>query len=132
MTTDVATNTATEPQKIIANEITLVDRNGKPRIRMAVEEDGTAAVKFLDGDQRLCMVLYLKEPDPDDEDYTFNEGSDNDAGLIVTGRRSGASIRVGISDDGLFGRRARLEIVEGQGWGKKRNRFPPLPPNVSD
>ena len=132
MTTDVATNTATEPQKIIANEITLVDRNGKPRIRMAVEDDGTAAVKFLDGDNRLRMVLYLKEPDADDEDYVFNEGSDNEAGLIVTGRRSGGSIRVGISDDGLVGKRARLEIVEGQGWGKKRHRFPELPPNVSD
>lgn len=132
MTTVKDTDTATEPQKITANEITIVDRKGKPRIRMLVEDDGTAAVEFLDRDERLRMALYLKEPDVDDEDYLMEEGSDNDSGLLVTGRLSKASIRLGISDDGFFGRRARLEIAEGPGWGSRRHRFPSRPPNVSD
>lgn len=126
------TDTATEPQKITASEITIVDRKGNPRIRMLVEEDGTAAVEFLDRDKRLRMALYLKEPDVDGDDYLIEAGSDNDAGLLVTGRLSGASIRLGISNDGFFGRRPRLEIAEGPGWGKRRHRFPSLPPNVSD
>lgn len=125
-------NTVTEPQKITANEITIVDRKGNPRIRMLVEEDGTAAVEFLDRDERLRMALYLKEPDVDDDDYLIEADSDNDAGLLVTGRLTGASIRLGISNDGFFGRRPRLEIAEGPGWGKRRHRFPSLPPNVSD
>jgi len=132
MTTSKDTNTATEPQKITANEITIVDRKGNPRIRMLVEEDGTAAVEFLDRDERLRMALYLKEPDVDDDDYLIEADSDNDAGLLVTGRLTGASIRLGISNDGFFGRRPRLEIAEGPGWGKRRHRFPSLPPNVSD
>jgi hypothetical protein len=132
MNTALDANTIGEAQKIIANEITLVDRNGKPRIRLVVEDDGTAAVKFLDGEERLRMALYLKEPNVEDDDYLFAEGSDNDAGLIVTGRGSGASIRLGISYDGLFGRRARLEVTEGPGYGRKRHRFPALPPNVGD
>ena len=132
MITAKDTDTATEPQKITASEITIVDRKGKPRIRMLVEEDGTAAVEFLDRDERLRMALYLKERDVDDEDYLLETGSDNDSGLLVTGRLSGAAIRLGISDDGFFGRRARLEIAEGPGWGKKRHRFPSLPPKISD
>lgn len=132
MTTAKDTDTVTEPQKITANELTIVDRKGKPRIRMLVEDDGTAAVEFLDRDQRLRMALYLKEPDLDDEDYLMEEGSDNDSGLLVTGRLSKASIRLGISDDGFFGRRARMEIAEGPGRGKTRHRFPSRPPNVSD
>lgn len=125
-------DTVTQPQKITANEITIVDRKGKPRIRMLVEEDGTAAVEFLDRDERLRMALYLKEPGVDDEDYVIEADSDNDSGLLVTGRLSGAAIRLGISGDGFFGRRPRLEIAEGPGWGKRRHRFPTLPPNVSD
>ena len=123
---------AIEPQKIIASEITIVGSNGKPRIRMSVDDDGTAAVQFLDGEGRLRMALYLREPDPDDEDTFFESGSDNDSGLLVTGRQSGASIRLGISDDTLFGKRARLEIVEGRALGKRRHRFPVLPPHSSD
>lgn len=132
MITAKDTDTATEPQKITANEITIVDRKGKPRIRMLVEEDGTAAVEFLDRDERLRMALYLKERDVDDEDYLLETGSDNDSGLLVTGRLSGAAIRLGISDDAFFGKRARLEIAEGPQWGKRRHRFPSLPPNISD
>ena len=132
MTTVKDIDTDTEPQKITANEITIVDRKGKPRIRMLVEEDGTAAVEFLDRTERLRMALYLKEVDVDDEDYLFEEGSDNDSGLMVTGRRSGAAIRLGISEDAFFGKRPRLEITEGPGWGKTRHRFPPRPPNGSD
>jgi hypothetical protein len=132
MITAKDTGTATEPQKITANEITIVDRKGKPRIRMLVEEDGTAAVEFLDRDERLRMALYLKERDVDDEDYLLETGSDNDSGLLVTGRLSGAAIRLGISDDAFFGKRARLEIAEGPRRGKRRHRFPALPPNISD
>ena len=132
MTTAQGTDTATEPQRITANEITLVDRNGKPRIRMVVEDDGTAAVEFLDKHERLRMALYLKEPDLDNDDYVIEADSDNDAGLLVTGRLSGAAIRLGISHDGFFGKRARLEIAEGPGWGQRRHRFPTRPPNVSD
>ena len=132
MTTTIDTDTVTEPQKITASEITIVDRKGKPRIRMLVEEDGTAAVEFLDRDERLRMALYLKEPDEDCDDYIIDSGSDNDLGLVLTGRLSKASIRLGISNDGFFGKRARLEITEGLGWGGRRHRFPSLPPNVSD
>ena len=126
------TDTETEPQKITATQLTIVDRKGKPRIRMLVDEDGTAAVEFLDRDQRLRMALYLKEPDVDDEAYLLEEGSDNEAGLVVTGRLSKASIRLGISYDGLFGKRPHLEIVEGPGWGRRRHRFPSRPPGASD
>jgi len=132
MTAKAEINPETNLQKITATEITIVDGKGKPRIRLAVEEDGTAAVKFLDGNERLCMALYLKEHDADDDDYPFEEGSDNDSGLVVTGRRSGAAIRLGISEDGLFGKRPRLEITEGVGYGRPRHRFPPRPPNSSD
>jgi len=132
MITGNDTDTATEPQKITASELTIVDRKGKPRIRMHVEEDGTAAVQFLDRDERLRMALYLKEHDVDDEAYLLDEGSDNEAGLVVTGRLSKASIRLGISYDGLFGKRPHLEITEGPGWGRKRHRFPPRPPGSSD
>lgn len=132
MTTATDTKAVTEPQKITASEITIVDRKGKPRIRMLVEEDGTAAVEFLDRNERLRMALYLKEHDADDEDGILEAGSDNDAGLVITGRLSKASIRLGISDDGFFGKRARLEITEGLGWGGRKHRFPSLPPNVSD
>lgn len=125
-------DTAAEPQKITANEITLVDRHGKPRIHMSVEDDGTAAVKFLDGEEHLRMAIYLKEPNLDDEDLLTDSGSDNDAGLIVTGRQSRAMIRLGISGDGLYGKRARLEINEGSSWSKKRHRFPAIPPHLSD
>ena len=124
--------TALEPTTITANEISIVDRNGKPRIRMLVEDDGTAAVEFFDGENRLRMALYLKEPDPDDETAMFESASDNDAGLVVTGRQSGASIMIGITDDRLYGKRARLEILEGRAWGKGRHRFPTLPPSTSD
>jgi len=132
MITGNDTDTVTEPQKIIANELTIVDRKGKPRIRMVVEEDGTAAVKFLDGNERLRMALYLKEPNGDDETCLVEADADNDAGLLVTGRLSNASIRLGISNDGFFGRRPHIEIVEGPGWGSKRHRFPSRPPGVSD
>jgi len=132
MTWTGETDQNTEPERIVASELIIVDRKGKPRIRMLVEEDGTAAVEFLDRDERLRMALYLKEPDVDDEDYVIEAHSDNDSGLLVTGRLSGAAIRLGISDDRFFGRRPRLEIAEGPGWGKRRHRFPSLPPNVSD
>src|ERR1044071_2262605 len=121
-----------ETRKVVATEITIVDRNGKPRIRLHVDEDGAAAVKFFDRDEKLRMALYLKEPGFDDEDCLTETGSDNDSGLLVVGRRSGASVALGITEDGLFGKRPRLEIVEGTGWGKKRHRFPPRPPNVND
>ena len=132
MTAPDEINSHSEPQKITASEITIVDRKGKPRIRMAVDTDGTAAVEFLDGNERLRMALYLKEYDIDDEDFLFEEGSDNDSGLLVTGRKSGATIRLGICEDGLFGKRPRLEITEGAGWGKTRHRVPPRPPGSSD
>lgn len=132
MNSTLDSDTVTEPQTITARAINLVDRNGLLRISLTVEDDGTAAVKFLDRDQHLRMILYLKEPDSNDDACFLDEGSDNDAGLIVAGRQSGNSIRLGISDDGFFGKRARLEIVEGRSWGKGRHRFPALPPNVSD
>ena len=125
-------STATQPQRITASEIVIVDRDGKPRIRMSVDDDGTAAVKFLDREERLHMALYLTERNSDDEDYLFESGSDNDSGLLVAGRQSGATIRLGISDDGFFGKRARLEITEGRASVKRRHRFPVLPPRSSD
>jgi hypothetical protein len=127
-----AVDATSEAQTLTATEITLVDRNGKPRIRLGVDDDGTAAVKFFDRDEKLRMALYLKEPGLNDEDCLTETGSDNDSGLLVVGRRSGASVALGITEDGLFGKRPRLEIVEGTGWGKKRHRFPPRPPNVND
>ena len=127
---------AVEPQRIVASEITLVDRRGRPRIRMVADEDGTAAVKFYDTDDQLRMALYLKEPEADDE----TDGVDNadliiaecaEAGLIMTERFAG-SIRLGIYNDGLFGRRPHLEIAQGAGTTKRVHLFPSRPPYVDD
>lgn len=122
-----------ELQKIVASEITIVDSNGKPRMRLLVDEDNTAAVQFFDKTEQLRMALYLREPVGDDVDLLCDEpGSDNEAGLIVTARQSHAALRLGVLEDGLFGKRPHLEIVEGLGYSKRRHRFPPRPPNVSD
>jgi len=132
MTNETDAQVATEPQEITASKITIVDRMGKPRIRLLVDEDGAAAAQFLDGDGHLRMALYLKERNVDDEGYLMDAASDNEAGLLITGRLSGAAIKLGISDDAFFGKRPRLEVTEGTGWSKRRHRFPSLPPNVSD
>ena len=60
-----------KPQRIIANEITIVDRHGRPRMRLAVDDDGTAAVKFYDNGDHLRVALFLKQPENDDEDSLF-------------------------------------------------------------
>ena len=127
MSTATDTSTATEPQKIVASEITIVDRTGKPRIRLGVDEDGTAAVKFYNANEQLRMILYLKQP-YDDDGVTMSEHGE--VGLIMIERSD--AIRLGIMEDGLFQRSPRLQIVQGVGGRKRFQVFPPRPPNVSD
>ncbi|HSB11039.1 MAG TPA: hypothetical protein VLM38_16240 [Blastocatellia bacterium] len=115
---------STEPQEIIASEIKIVDRKGKLRMRLAVDEDGTAAVRFFDNGEQLRMALYPREPEDSDE-QTLME--DREAGLVITERSPASVIRLAINDDGLLGKRPRLEIIEGVDIGRGRHRFPPLP-----
>jgi hypothetical protein len=114
--------TSTEPQKIVASEITIVDRDGKPRIRLLVEEDGSPAIHLIDKAEKLRVALYLK----DDEDW------DSEAGLLITNSNRAATIRLWVGHDALTERRASLDIVEGIGIGRRVHKFPARPRNASD
>ena len=120
---------STELPQIITREITIVDSRGKRRMRLAVDEDGTAAVKFFDRDEQLRMALYLKGPEEDAEELLME---DREAALIITEGASGRAVVLGITTDGLSGPRPRLEITEGAGFGRQRHRFPARPPTVDD
>lgn len=109
---------AGEPQSIVAREITIVDPEGKPRIRMQVEGDGTPVIKFLDQDEQLRMALYVKPA----------EGT----GLLITDPNHSATIRLEVGEDGLTGHHGRLEIAEGPTHPRKIHRFPPRPVSQID
>jgi hypothetical protein len=119
-----------KPQRIIANEITIVDRHGKPRMRLGVDDDGTAAVKFYDNTDHLRVALFLKQPENDDEDSLFMS-EDGELGLLMVDRRSGG-IRLTIAEDGILGKRARLEISESLLDKRRTHRFPPRPAVMND
>jgi len=119
-----------KPQRIIANEITIVDRHGKPRMRLGVDDDGTAAVKFYDNTDHLRVALFLKQPENDDEDSLF-VSEDGELGLLMVDRRSGG-IRLTIAEDGILGKRARLEISESLLDKRRTHRFPPRPAVMND
>ena len=118
------------PQRITARELTIVDRNGKPRMRLAVDDDGTAAVKFYDNNNQLRVALFLKQPQDDDEDSLFMS-EDGELGLLMVDRRSGG-IRLTIAEDGILGKRARLEISESLLDQRRTHRFPPRPAVMND
>ena len=119
-----------EPQRITAREITIVDRHGKPRMRLGVDDDGTAAVNFYDNTDHLRVALFLKQPEDDDEDSLFMS-DDGELGLLMVDRRSGG-IRLTIAQDGILGKRARLEISESLLDKRRTHRFPPRPAVVND
>jgi len=119
-----------KPQRIIANEITIVDRHGRPRMRLGVDDDGTAAVKFYDNTDHLRVALFLKQPENDDEDSLFLS-EDGELGLLMVDRRSGG-IRLTIAEDGILGKRARLEISESLLDKRRTHRFPPRPAVMND
>jgi hypothetical protein len=119
-----------KPQRIIANEITIVDRHGRPRMRLGVDDDGTAAVKFYDNTDHLRVALFLKQPENDDEDSLFMS-EDGELGLLMVDRRSGG-IRLTIAEDGILGKRARLEISESLLDKRRTHRFPPRPAVMND
>jgi hypothetical protein len=119
-----------KPQRIIASEITIVDRSGRPRIRLAVDDDGTAAVKFYDSADHLRVALFLKQPENEDEDSLFMS-EDGELGLLMVDRRSGG-IRLTIAEDGILGKRARLEISESLLDKRRTHRFPPRPAVMND
>jgi len=119
-----------KPQRIIANEITIVDRHGRPRMRLGVDDDGTAAVKFYDNTDHLRVALFLKQPENDDEDSLF-VSEDGELGLLMVDRRSGG-IRLTIAEDGILGKRARLEISESLLDKRRTHRFPPRPAVMND
>jgi len=119
-----------KPQRIIANEITIVDRHGKPRMRLGVDDDGTAAVKFYDNTDHLRVALFLRQPENDDEDSLFMS-EDGELGLLMVDRRSGG-IRLTIAEDGILGKRARLEISESLLDKRRTHRFPPRPAVMND
>jgi hypothetical protein len=115
---------AKQSQRIIASEITIVDRRGRPRIRLGVDEDGTAAVKLYDSGEQLRAALYLKQPEDDDEESLL-VSEYGELGLLLVDRDAGV-VRLAIGEDGLLGRRARIEVVESAG-GRRRHVFPPRP-----
>ena len=119
----------TRPQRIIASGITIVDGRGRTRIRLGVDDDGTAAVKLFDQAEHLRAALFLKQRDDGDEDSHF-EFEGGELGLLMVDRAG--SIRLTIDEDGLVGKRPRLEITEAPGSGRRRHRFPPRPPSVDD
>jgi len=119
-----------KPQRIIASEITIVDRHGKPRMRLGVDDDGTAAVKFYDNTDHLRVALFLKQPEDDDEDSLFMS-DDGELGLLMVDRRAGG-IRLTIAEDGILGKRARLEISESLLDKRRTHRFPPRPAVTND
>jgi hypothetical protein len=119
-----------KPQRIIANEITIVDRHGRPRMRLGVDDDGTAAVKFYDNTDHLRVALFLRQPENDDEDSLFMS-EDGELGLLMVDRRSGG-IRLTIAEDGILGKRARLEISESLLDKRRTHRFPPRPAVMND
>jgi len=119
-----------DPQRITARELTIVDRHGRPRMRLAVDDDGTAAVKLYDNNDHLRVALFLKQPEDDDEDSLFMS-EDGELGLLMVDRRSGG-IRLTIAEDGILGKRARLEISESLLDKRRTHRFPPRPAVMND
>jgi hypothetical protein len=119
-----------DPQRITARELTIVDRHGRPRMRLGVDDDGTAAVKFYDNTDHLRVALFLKQPEDDDEDSLFMS-DDGELGLLMVDRRSGG-IRLTIAEDGILGKRARLEISESLLDKRRTHRFPPRPAITND